>query len=370
MSDRSALSRSPRLTSAIVALVAMTLLLANTSSAEQACDGSTLLPEMFRAADSPVATGPPSNAEPMPVEINLQITELDNIDERNSQFRFEGYGDFRWCDPRMAFDATTEGQKVRRYFGLNGDIPYWNVNLTIANSIGAIEVTRRLIEIHSDGNIRVSGYFNSKVAAPFDLRRFPFDRQTFEIQIESFTYNNEAVRLVTSDDRVSYSPDLYLSEWQITGINSHVEQTRNVRDRVPFSRVVIEMHVTREWGFYVYKLWVPLLLIVGLSFSIFWMRDESLAGRIRISATAFLTVVAYQFAISGNLPKVAYLTIMDRLMVASFVLIALTAVQSMVVDKLRKSQPERATRLDRISRWLFPLGYVGIIAMIAFIHMS
>ena len=370
MSDRSALSRSPRLALAVITALAMTLLLANTSSAEQACDGSTLLPELFRTADTPVATGPPSSTEPMPVEINLQITELDNIDELNSQFRFEGYGDFRWCDPRMAFDATAEAQNVRRYFGLNGDIPYWNVNLAIANSIGAIETTRRLIEIHSDGNIRVSGYFNSKVAVPFDLRRFPFDEQTFEIQIESFTYNNEVVRLVTGNDRVSFSPDLYLSEWQITGIEAHVEQTTNVRDRVPFSRAVVKLHVAREWGFYVYKLWVPLLLIVGLSFSIFWMRDESLAGRTRISATAFLTVVAYQFAISGNLPKVAYLTIMDRLMVASFVLIALTAVQSMAVDKLRKSQPERATRLDRTSRWLFPLGYAATIAMIAFIHMS
>jgi len=369
LSDRSALSRSPRLALAVITTLAMTLLLANTSSAEQACDGSTLLPEMLRAPDAPVATGPPSSGEPMPVEINLQITELANIDERNSQFRFEGYGDFRWCDPRTAFDAEAEGQDVRRYYGLTGDIPYWNANLTIANSIGAIEVTRRLIEIHSDGNIRVSGYFNSEVAAPFDLRRFPFDEQTFEIQIESFTYNNEAVRLVTGNDRVSYSPDLYLSEWQITGINAHVEQTKNVRDRVPFSRVVVEMHVAREWGFYVYKLWVPLLLIVGLSFSIFWMRDESLAGRTRISATAFLTVVAYQFAISGNLPKIAYLTIMDRLMVASFVLIALTVVQSLAVDKLRKSRPERATQLDRASRWLFPLGYVGIIAMIAVIHM-
>lgn len=370
MSDRAALSRSLHLALVVITAIAITLLLANTSSAEQACDGSPLLPEMLRTADAPVPTGPPSSIEPLPVEFNLQITELDSIDELNSQFRFEGYANFRWCDPRMAFDAAAEGQKVRRYFGLTGDIPYWNVNLTIANSIGAIETTRRLIEIHSDGNIRVSGYFNSKVAAPFDLRQFPFDRQTFEIQIESFTYNNESVRLVTGDDRVSYSPDLYLSEWQITGLEAYVEQTKNVRDRVPFSRAVIKMQVTREWGFYVYKLWVPLLLIVGLSFSIFWMRDESLAGRIRISATAFLTVVAYQFAISGNLPKVAYLTIMDRLMVTSFVLIALTAVQSMAVDKLRKVQPERATRLDRISRWLFPLGYAGVVAMIAIINMT
>jgi hypothetical protein len=350
-------------------MFATTLLLANTSAAETACDGSTLLPGMYRAADAPVPTGPPSTTEPMPIEINLQITELDHIDELNSQYRFEGYGDFRWCDPRMAFDAEAEGQNVRRYFGPTGKTPYWDVNLTIANSIGAIEVTRRLIEVFPDGRIRISGYFNSRVAALFDLRRFPFDDQTFEIQVESFTYNSETVELITSDDRVSYAPGLSVPEWRITGIDTRIEKTLNVRDRIPFSRTVIGLQVAREWGFYVFKLWIPLFLIVALSWSVFWMQGESLANRIRMAATAFLTVVAYQFAIAGSLPKVAYLTIMDRLMVASFVLIALTALESMVVVKLERAYRERAVRLDLVSRWLFPLGYAGIIATIAALHM-
>ena len=200
-------------------------------------------------------------------------------------------------------------------------------------------------------------------------RLFPFDQQTLEIQIESFTYNGETVQLMMNDDRVSYAPDLFLPEWRIAGIGARVEQTVNVRDRVPFSRAVIALQVTREWGFYVYKLWIPLFLIVALSWSIFWMHDEPMAGRIRISATAFLTVVAYQFAISGSLPKVAYLTLMDRLMIASFVLIALSALQSMPVAKLRDTDPGRAAALDRMSRWLFPLAYVGFISGISIVYL-
>jgi hypothetical protein len=367
LSDRPAPNRPSRLVSGLTATLAMVLLLAigKASAAERACDGSLLLPETHRAADAPAPTGPPSTAGPTQVEINLQITELDHIDALNSQFRFEGYGDFHWCDPRLAFDAETEGRNVRRHLGITGNSPIWNVNLTVANSIGAIEVTKRLIEVHSDGRVRLSGYFHAQVATLFDLRQFPFDEQIFKIQIESFTYNNEIVELTTSNDRVSYAPDLFLPEWKIAEISTRVEKTLNVRDHVPFSSVVVALRVIREWGFYVYKLWVPLFLIVALSWSVFWMQGESLANRIRLSATAFLTVVAYQFAISGSLPKVAYLTVMDRLMVASFVLIALTALQSMFVVKLGNTNPEAAVRLDRVSRWLFPLGYAGIIAGIA-----
>jgi hypothetical protein len=164
---------------------------------------------------------------------------------------------------------------------------------------------------------------------------------------------------------VSYAPGLFLAEWRITGIDARVEQTVSVRDRIPFSRVVVALHIEREWGFYVYKLWIPLFLIVALSWSIFWMGDESFVNRIRISATAFLTVVAYQFAISGNLPKVAYLTLMDRLMIASFVLIAMSALQSLPVVALRDTNPRRAARLDQVSRWLFPLSYLCVIVGIA-----
>ena len=91
------------------------------------------------------------------------------------------------------------------------------------------------------------------------------------------------------------------------------------------------------------------------------MHDEAMAGRIRISATAFMTIVACQFpcqfAISGKILKVAYLTLMDRLMVAPFVLIALSALQGMLVTTLRRIAPERAAAIDRISRWLFPLAW-------------
>ena len=349
----------------VALVVALQLVASVAGAANRACDGSPIRLERLRAADAPVPTVPPSTTRPIPVEITLQITELSDIDELKSRFRFEGYGDFRWCDPRSAFDPEVEGADVRRHFGTAGGNPFWNVDLTVANGVGAPEVTKRLVEIHSDGRIRVSGYFNTVVAAPFDLRRFPFDRQTLEIQIESFTFNHEMLELVTSNDRVSYDSNLFLPEWRIDGIDARVEQTLNVRDRAPFSRMVVTLDIARQWGFYVYKLWVPLFLIVALSWSTFWMYDESLANRIRISATAFLTVVAYQFAISGSLPKVAYLTLMDRLMVASFVLIALSAVQSMLVIRIRDTDVQRAAALDRMSQWLFPLLYVGVIAGIA-----
>ena len=90
----------------------------------------------------------------------------------------------------------------------------------------------------------------------------------------------------------------------------------------------------------------------------------------RISSTAFLTIVAYQFAISGSLPKVAYLTLMDKVMIAAFILIALSALENMVAVTMAESNPAGARKLDRRSRWIFPMIYVAMIATAALVGVQ
>jgi len=178
-----------------------------------ACDGSVIEIEKLRAPGAPALRNPPEEGRPVPVQIRLQITELNEIDERASSFRFEGLADFSLCDPRSAFDPAVAGQETLRFSGIDREDPVWNVNLHIANGMGAVEVTRRLIEIDADGSIRLTGYFNSRVASAFDLRSFPFDRQGLTIFVESFDYNNQIVELVSTDAQVSLSEDIYATEW-------------------------------------------------------------------------------------------------------------------------------------------------------------
>ena len=211
---------------------------------------------------------------------------------------------------------------------------------------------------------QVGDAFNSSVGARFDLHQFPIDRHALEIRFGSFVYDSRSVVLVIRDGGVTISKDLELPEWRITGFAARVEESEAPRGRAALSRAIVTVDVEREWGFYLFKLWLPLSLIVALSWSVFWMFDESLVNRIRVAATAFLTVVAYQFAVAGNLPKVAYLTLMDRLMIMSFILIALSALVSMMVSIERGKDAERALSWDRRARWLFPLAYVvGVLVM-------
>jgi hypothetical protein len=341
-----------------------------TAADELTCSGMLRSEYVSSGSNGSNSFDPPPGSGATQIDVGFHLTSLSDIDVIGSRFRFEGYAEFAWCDPRQAFDASTEGRTERVLFGetahdSNGDL--WIPDIELANSIGEVATTARRTEISADGTVRLSGFFNSVVATRFDLRRFPFDQQSFAIAMESFTFNRDVVSLRPMENMVGYEENLYLPEWRVKGLTASTEDAGQVRDRVPFSQMIINVNVEREAGYYLVKLSVPLTLIVMLSWSVFWMGKESLGGRMRISSTAFLTIVAYQFAISGSLPKVAYLTLMDKVMIAAFILIALSALENMVAVTMSERNPEGARKLDRRSRWMFPITYVTMIATVALV---
>lgn len=106
-------------------------------------------------------------------------------------------------------------------------------------------------------------------------------------------------------------------------------------------------------------------VIVVLSWSIFWMSDEIAVNRIRLTATGVLTIVAYQFVVGRDLPRIAYLTLLDKVMIVSFMLLAVSVLPSLLVSYVQKDDMLRAKRVDRLSRILFPATYLVLLLLIA-----
>ena len=64
-------------------------------------------------------------------------------------------------------------------------------------------------------------------------------------------------------------------------------------------------------SFYMSRLVIlPLVVIVLLSFSVFWMDRSSVGDRLGVSFIGILTGVAYQLVMSDHLPRISYVTLM------------------------------------------------------------
>jgi hypothetical protein len=301
------------------------------------------------------------------VGIAFFVTELREIDAVRDAYAFRGYVRSTWCDPRRAFDPAAVGASRRVSFGKAAEeqmASAWSPAGFPVNRIGQMDVTDRELIVRPDGTVESNLNISLRVAADFDLRRFPFDRQRLELAVESFLWPEDDLVIVAEPQATGFAQDFSIPEWNIRRVGTRTESSSALRSAEPFSRIVLEIDVVREWGFYVWKIMLPLVVIVALSWSIFWMSDERVAGRSRITATGVLTIVAYQFVVGEDLPRIAYLTLLDKVMILSFMLLAVTVVESLIVSRYQDDDMPRAVRIDRISRLLFPGTYLVLMVLL------
>jgi hypothetical protein len=221
--------------------------------------------------------------------------------------------------------------------------------------------------VFEDGTIEYEERFSVTMEAHFDLTHFPFDKQVLEVEIESLAWSEQYLKFHEEADVIGFSSDFELAEWHSTSIATEIREVREIRDRHPFSEFVMLIHVERLSGFYLWRLFMPMLIIVALSWSVFWMKDDDLSNRLLVSFTGILTVVAYNFTVSDSLPHISYMTFMDVVITFSFFLMALTIVENIVVFIFHSNDREDiAHTLEVASRIVFPVFYTMGLLLIAF----
>lgn len=96
-------------------------------------------------------------------------------------------------------------------------------------------------------------------------------------------------------------------------------------------------------------------------------RPRNADTNIGVSTSAFLTLVAYLFAITVLLPKVSYVTRMDRFILLStmtvFAGLLHTVANTILIKNGRKHRTER---IDRWSRLVYP-GLLLLILAVSFV---
>ena len=339
-------------------IAAILLIFAALPANAQAPDGKTLL------------TPPVPNGELVKVEIELRIINIASIDEVKEQFEVDGYLLARWTDPRLTYTPAGPADRVREYSRSDIWIPYFEmVN-------GVVPHDRYDISIQGapDGSINYVERFHAILSSKFELRRFPFDSQALLIvvhpfvrqagQIEFTSYSREAWAI---KEFTQYSS---LAQWNLQGVGSSIGHSHLYGNmHAPEARFTI--NVKRRYNFYLWKVFLPLLLMVLLSWSVFWVEARDLSNQVQIAVTTILTVIAFAFAISATMPRVPYLTYIDAFFLTCYVFVFLAIVELMVVHLTFRHQRDAdlGVRVQHISRWAVPLAFVltNVILIVRFL---
>jgi hypothetical protein len=196
----------------------------------------------------------------------------------------------------------------------------------------------------------------------FRLRRFPFDRHDLRVNLEDrthamkeMTYESELWPNTISIDALRELPAWRIAEMPY--IHSVKESTFAFPQETPHPQLVlVHLPVERHSSFYLTRFFLPLLLLVAISYSIFWVRADDLQSSSAIGITCMLSIIAFQLAQADSLPRVPYLTIADRIYTVCYLLIALSIACAVYEAHLfREGKEKNAERVDRIGRKWFPV---------------
>jgi uncharacterized membrane protein YobD (UPF0266 family) len=82
--------------------------------------------------------------------------------------------------------------------------------------------------------------------------------------------------------------------------------------------------------------------------------------------TMLLSMVAFEFTIARDLPRIGYLTFLDAVFLASFAFCFLCIFEIAAVFLLQQhGKRELAVKLHTKGRWAYPLAYFGLIFVLA-----
>ncbi|KFO98328.1 Gamma-aminobutyric acid receptor subunit pi, partial [Calypte anna] len=239
---------------------------------------------------------------PVSIGMSLDVASIDTISEMNMDYTATIFLRQRWIDERLCFDGN-------KSLSLDGRLVemLWVPDTFIVDSkksfLHDITVENRLIRIYPNGTVLYALRITTTVACSMDLTKYPMDKQTCTLQLESWGYNiNDVIFYWTrGNDSVRGLDTLRLAQYTVedhfTSVSEAVYETGH------YPKLVFHFELKRNILYFILETYVPSILLVVLSWVSFWISQSSVPARICIGVTTVLTMTTLMMGARTSLPN-------------------------------------------------------------------
>jgi hypothetical protein len=273
------------------------------------------------------------------VQVGFYGLNVYNLDIASNAYNLDAYVWFRW---KGKIDPIAD--------------------LEFANAVDDWGMTQKpgyeKPQVQKDGSfyqiLRVEGRF----VQPFNLVRYPLDQQHISMVLENSIYTAKDLVYVTDEKDSGYADTLSIQGWQIIGwkghnlLHSYPSDFGFLEpDRTPYSTVRFEILINRPLSYFIWKLLLPLLIVLVSGWGALLLHPSYVESRIAIPVTALLTIVFLQQSYSDALPEVGYLVLLDKIYALAYLLVIAAIMEAIATAGWAKTgNPDDYTRIIRLDR--------------------
>ncbi|MEZ4770282.1 MAG: hypothetical protein R2844_17875, partial [Caldilineales bacterium] len=330
-------------------------------------------PEVLAGSAEPA--GPAIIREPIPVKVGVKLEQITDVNQKAENYGAVYSLRMKWQDPQLAFRPDECQCEFKVFynddfakFASQNDIDW--PSFIVGNQQNNRWVQNKGVVVNPDGSATYFERFTTSLQAPdFEFRTFPFDEQQFYIHVDSI-FPVETFTFEPDDDFTEIGTSLGEEEWYITDSQTAATAGSFSTESVT-PRFELRFWAKRHLTFYIFRILVPLALIIAVSWITFFLQD--FGKRVDVTSANLLLFFAYNFTIANDLPRLGYMTYLDALLVGTFIISVLTLAYNVYLKRQdSKGRAERARRIDRYMIWLYPLGFLlafGIVTWIFFVKV-
>jgi hypothetical protein len=122
----------------------------------------------------------------------------------------------------------------------------------------------------------------------------------------------------------------------------------------------------RNPQYYVLTMFLPMALIVFMSWTAFWIQPNVVPPRIAISTASIFSLIAFGFSIRLSLPRVSYVTRADLFVIGCTLLVFLALGAAVIGSRWASADKmEQAVRLNAVTRWVYVALFIVVAAVAA-----
>ncbi|KAK5650392.1 hypothetical protein RI129_001421 [Pyrocoelia pectoralis] len=343
----------------------------------------TIIPDYYVKEVRP----PTYKQQPLQVHFSMKVLDINSINVEDMDFRMDMLLKQEWIDPRLQipddlFDTGEDVVALPTHYFEN----LWQPDLYFLNSkiVEIATLTQKFssLSLFRNKTVSYSARMHAIVACQMEFQHYPMDTQICPLNIESFAYKYDKMKLKWGDAGVSVSSELRLLQYHIGEPLELKEMNVFTSEKGGnFSRLVVYFRFERQIGHHLIQTFAPSTLVVMLSWFSFWLGLDAVPGRVTLVVTCMLTLVTMFTGLRSDIPPVAYVKALDLWMAFCMFLVFAALTEFVIVKVLEKHYQKYKNRLanshllekgkekvlwreiDYLSRIIFPTIFIIFVAV-------